>query len=73
MAYTIEQYNALTAAIATGAQSVMYGNKQVMYKSTTDMFRVKAEMEKELFPNGIGNRETRRYAEFSKGLNDCNQ
>lgn len=66
MAYTIEQYNALCAAIASGAQSVMYGNKQVMYKSTEAMKEVKRDMEKEL--GLIKPRPTRRYAKFSKGL-----
>lgn len=65
MAYTIEQYNALCAAIASGAQSVMYGNKQVMYKSTEAMKEVKRDMEREL---GIKQQKpSRRYAKFSRG------
>ena len=69
MAYTVEQYNTLTSAIASGALSVMYGNKSVTYKNTDDMLRIKAAMEKELFPATIAKRFTRRYASFSKGLN----
>ena len=67
MAYTLEQLDALKAAIAQGALSVKYADKEVTYRSLDDMMRIKREMEKELAPEV--NRSTRRYAEFSKGLN----
>lgn len=63
--WTSDDYVALCKAIATGAQMVMYGNKQVMYKSTEDMLRVKREMEKEL---GYTSATSRKKAQFSKGL-----
>lgn len=70
MAYTTDQYNQLIAAIAQGALIVKYADKEVTYRSLTDMMRLKYDMEKNL---GIGaaNVPTRRYAKFTKGLNDC--
>lgn len=43
--YTIEQYNALNEAIAQGAMMVMYGDKQVQYRSLADMITIKKLME----------------------------
>jgi hypothetical protein len=63
--YTIEQYTALKAAIAQGALRVKYGDKEVEYRSLSEMERIKLSMESELFP---GNKSSnRRYASFSKG------
>lgn len=67
MAYTIDQYNALTGAIAQGALSVKYADKEVTYRSLDDMYRIKRDMEKSLFTS-TASAPTRRYAEFSKGL-----
>jgi hypothetical protein len=63
--WTEDDYVALCKAIATGAQMVMYGNKQVMYKGTEDMLRVKREMEREL---GYTSSTSRKKAQFSKGI-----
>jgi hypothetical protein len=66
MAYTIEQYNTLCAAIAQGAQSVKYADKEVTYMSPDQMKRIKREMEVEL---GLQKASSRtRYAQHSKGL-----
>lgn len=46
--FTLEQYNALLAAIAQGALMVMYGDKQVHYRNLDDMLRTKALMENQL-------------------------
>jgi hypothetical protein len=62
--WTSDDYVALCKAIATGAQSVMYGNKQVMYKSTEQMLLVKREMEIYL---GYTNPTSRKKAQFSRG------
>lgn len=48
MSYTIEQYNQLKAAIASGAKRVKYADKEVEYNSVTDMLRVLGLMESEL-------------------------
>ena len=50
MAYTIEQYEALKKAIATGTHSVSYGDKAVTYRSLDEMKSVLKMMEEELFP-----------------------
>ncbi len=53
MAYTIEQYEALKAAIATGTQSVSYGDKTVSYRSMDDMEKILRRMEADLFPERV--------------------
>lgn len=66
MAYTIEQYNALQAAIAEGALSVRYADKSVTYRSLDEMMRILKLMATELALN-VCNDGGRRYASFSKG------
>jgi hypothetical protein len=66
MAYTIEQYNALQAAIAEGALSVRYADKSVTYRSLDEMMRILKLMATELGLNTC-NDGGRRYASFSKG------
>ena len=66
MSYTIEQYDSLVSAIATGALSVRYGDKSVTYNSVSDMLRVKRLMEIELFPAIQPVR--RKYAEYNSGI-----
>lgn len=67
MAYTTEQYNTLTAAIATGALEVEYGDKKVKYRSQAEMNTLKKEMEKDLNINQR-NPSGKVYASFGKGL-----
>lgn len=67
MAYTVDQYNVLVAAIAQGAMTVKYADKEVTYRSLNDMYRIKRDMETQLFAPAIP-APTRRYGEFSKGL-----
>lgn len=66
MAYTSEQYNALTSAIAQGALRVKYGDKEVEYRSLAEMKQIKRDMESELFPDISSNGRT--FASFSKGI-----
>lgn len=66
MAYTIEQYNALQAAIAEGALSVRYADKSVTYRSLDEMMRILKLMATELGFN-LCNDGGRRYTSFSKG------
>ncbi len=64
--FTIEQYNTLSAAIATGALSVQYADKTVKYRSLAEMRSLLNEMAEQLGLNEDANR--RRLADFSRGL-----
>jgi len=66
--YTLLEYQTLSAAIATGATKVVYGDKTVEYRSLNDMIRIKGMMEAQLFPNDVNN-NGRTYAAVSKGTN----
>lgn len=66
MAFTLQQLEALEAAIATGTKQVMYGNKLVMYNTLDEMLRVRDLMKKEL--GLIKPNSGRTYGEFNKGL-----
>jgi hypothetical protein len=74
MAFTIDQYNTLIGAIAQGALKVKYADKEVEYRSLSDMIRVKQMMETELGLNPTSNGK-RVYAEFKTGLHngECNR
>lgn len=54
MAYTLDDYNALKAAIATGARKVVYRSsgeeREVTYRDLPEMERTLQLMEDELFP-----------------------
>lgn len=63
--YTIEMYNALIEAIATGAKEVEYGDKKVVYRTLEEMLRLKDNMEIAL---GLNKIPKRIYANFSKGI-----
>jgi hypothetical protein len=71
MAFTQAQLTSLTNAIAEGALSVMYqdrdgGIRRVQYRSIDDMLMLQAKMEREL---GVRlDRPNRRLAQHSKGL-----
>lgn len=67
MAYTIDQLNRLEAAIAEGALTVKYQDKQVTYRSLDEMIRIRKLMRDELGLNGTSG--GRRLAGFSKGHN----
>ncbi len=64
--YNIEQFQALTEAIAQGATRVRYGDKEVQYRSLRDMLQLQKEMASLLFGDKKNNGRT--YAEFSKGI-----
>lgn len=66
MAYTIEQHDALEAAIAQGALKVKYGDKEVQFRNLDDMIRILNLMKAQLgmlLPNG-----GRKFASFSNGI-----
>lgn len=67
MAFTIEQYQALQAAIAEGALSVRYADKSVTYRSLDEMIRILKLMANELGLD-IHNSGGRRFTSFSKGF-----
>ena len=48
MAYTLSDLEAITAAIATGALTVEYSDRKVVYRSLADMRSIKAEIEQAL-------------------------
>lgn len=64
--YTIEQYNALMAALAQGVKKVKYFDKEVEYRDLDEMLRLQIQMERCLFPEQNKN-NGRTYASFSKG------
>jgi hypothetical protein len=70
MAFTIDQYTKLCEAIALGATSVKYADKEVQYRSLAEMRSLKSEMEAELFPVEAQKKtiNRRRYVEYDRGI-----
>jgi hypothetical protein len=68
MAYTLADYTALCAAIAQGALSVEYADKKVQFRTLSEMYQIKRDMEKGLGSSNSG-KPARKFASFSKGLN----
>lgn len=67
--YTIDQYNALTAAIAQGALKVKYADKEVEYRSLDDMLKLQQIMANDLGLNGDNTKTSGRfYGQFSNGI-----
>lgn len=66
MSYTTEDLTAIKKAIAQGALSVKYADKEVTYRSLEEMLKIKGMIETELgiITNGTG----RVFAKFNKGL-----
>lgn len=67
MAYTLEQYSELQAAIAMGALVVRHNDRTVTYRSLDEMQRILGMMAAELGIGATGNPGNRRLASFSKG------
>ena len=67
MAYTLEQYSELQAAIAMGALVVRHNDRTVTYRSLDEMQRILGMMAAELGIGAAGNPGNRRLAAFSKG------
>jgi len=69
MAFTLDQYNILNAAIAQGALTVEYADKKVTYRSLDEMLEIRDLMANELGLNGTSPKtKGRTYGTFSKGL-----
>lgn len=66
MAYTLEQYQALQAAIAGGELSVRYADRSVTYRSVAEMLQILRLMQAEL-GLCVDQNGGRRLTSFSKG------
>jgi hypothetical protein len=66
MAWTIEQLNALDAAIAEGALTVKYADKSVTYRSLDEMLRIRALIVAALNPDPL-NTGGIVYPSYGKG------
>lgn len=70
MAFTLDQLNALDAALAAGVKKVKYADKEVEYASTSEMLRIRDLMIEEL---GLSDDKfDRKFGEFNSGL-FCNK
>lgn len=67
MAWSQSDYDALNAAIAQGATSVRYGDRQITYRSLAEMLQLRQQMAGELGLNS--GRIARKFASYSSGLN----
>lgn len=64
MAFTQEQLEELTAAIAEGVTTVSSNGRQVSYRNLTDMLKLRDLMAEELGVGGSGRK--RRYVSFRR-------
>lgn len=64
MAFTQEQLDDLTAAIAEGVTTVSSLGRQVSYRSLADMLKLRDQMAAELGVGGTGRK--RRYVSFRR-------
>jgi hypothetical protein len=51
--FTLEQYNAIVAAIASGEMVVAYNGKRVEYRSMAELMQAKAMIEADLVAAGV--------------------
>jgi hypothetical protein len=65
MTWTQEQLTALEEAISQGALRVRYSDKEVQYRSLTEMLQLRDMMRQEL---GLSQPTKRLFAKHSKGL-----
>lgn len=64
--FTQEQFDNITAAIAEGALTVKYSDKEVTYKSLDDMIRIRSMIAKDL---GLACKDDgQRFARITSGL-----
>jgi hypothetical protein len=66
MAFTLEQLEALEAAIAQGVKRVKYADKEVEYPSLKDMLMLRDQMREEL--GLIAPASKVKYADYNKGV-----
>lgn len=68
MAWTESDLVVLEKAIAQGATRVKYADKEVEYRSLTEMMTIRDNIRTELGLNGTDPNPGRKFASFSKGL-----
>jgi len=61
MTYTSEQYQKLKDAIALGATTVKYADKEITYRNLSEMKQILNMMEAELFPAPTNRRKLIEY------------
>jgi hypothetical protein len=66
MAWTTDQLDALEKAIAQGALRVRYSDKEVQYRSLSEMMQLRDTIKQELGLTKVSSR--RLFAKHSKGL-----
>lgn len=68
MAFTADDLAQLEKSIAQGATTVKYADKEVTYRSLSEMFNLREQIKDELGMNGKDPNKGRRYAYFDKGI-----
>ena len=66
--YSMEQFEALNAAIAAGATTIQYADRTVTYRSLNDMMRICEDKRKQLYPNATKASNYRVSMSSDKGL-----
>lgn len=70
MAYTVEQLTALENSIANGSTTVKYGDKEVQYRSLSEMLRIVSIIKNQLYPNSVRTNR-RKFVEMGRGYETC--
>lgn len=68
MPFTTDELAAVEKAIATGATRVKYADKEVEYRSLSELYNLREQIKDELGLNGTLQNKGRRYASFDKGI-----
>ena len=68
MAWTESDLIILEKAIAQGATRVKYADKEVEYRTLTEMMTIRDNIRTELGLNGTDANPGRKFAAFSKGI-----
>lgn len=66
--WTLEHYNELKEAIATGASSIRFKDKETRYRTIKEMKALLVEMEVDLGLNASSRRPSVRVPRFNNGL-----
>lgn len=68
MAWTQNDLIVLEKAIASGATRVKYSDKEVEYRSLSEMMTIRDNIRTELGLNGTNKNPGRHFASFDKGI-----
>ena len=66
--WTLEQHNELRDAIATGAMSIRFKDKEIRFRTVKEMKALLTEMESDLGLGGANRRRRVRVPRFNNGL-----